>query len=598
MYADIFSMYLSKQDIRVLRIYSLFSIFVYPILGLYVYFLVPNLIVDVTERLILSVLMTSLLVLSFKSDFVKKYYDRFFYFSTFVYMTHYLWYCYVNQLTVETIFGYAMIQFAITLSFLNKKPLAIYIAYSLLLNIPFFFIETFVKPTYLILGTINTGLIAYVILHSRLILVGKLKKGNQALLTSNMQIEKSEKIIYNLLFELANISGPTVYSEIAKRVTKYLGVKFCILGKIVDHGQSIKTLAFSREGRDLPNMTYPLRGTPCAHVVNNKPLCCTKDVVHRFPEDKDLVDLNAVSYLGVPFFGPDGEGTGLILIIDDKEMNDDDNNLYLKVLKILGQRSSMEMERERALRSITDQQVKMASSARLATLGEMSAGIAHEINNPLTVIDGFARLSLRLLNGDKDVAIGKIKANLQKITKTVARIGRIVNNLKSLSRDGESVESQDCSLSQLAKEALSFCEERFVAKNIELVIQPIDEIYVVHCNSVQISQVIVNLLNNALHAVEKNKGMKKVEVHVEVEDGHVLLMIIDNGYGISEAAKAKIFEPFFSTKPVGEGTGLGLSLSQSIMHKHNGEILLTENAGRTCFTLKFPLLIQPIKKSA
>jgi len=214
------------------------------------------------------------------------------------------------------------------------------------------------------------------------------------------------------------------------------------------------------------------------------------------------------------------------------------------------------------------------------------------------VIDGFARLSLRLLNGDKDVAIGKIKANLQKITKTVARIGRIVNNLKSLSRDGESVESQDCSLSQLAKEALSFCEERFVAKNIELVIQPIDEIYVVHCNSVQISQVIVNLLNNALHAVEKNKGMKKVEVHVEVEDGHVLLMIIDNGYGISEAAKAKIFEPFFSTKPVGEGTGLGLSLSQSIMHKHNGEILLTENAGRTCFTLKFPLLIQPIKKSA
>ncbi len=220
--------------------------------------------------------------------------------------------------------------------------------------------------------------------------------------------------------------------------------------------------------------------------------------------------------------------------------------------------------------------------AKLASLGEMSAGIAHEINNPLTIITG----GLSILTKFKDNP-EKVAAKIDAMEKATARIEKIINGLLKFSRTSEEVAiHKNEGLQKIITEVLVLTDIRS-KKYSTPVISCADEGLSILCDVIEIEQVIINLINNAIDAV-KNQPEKWVKLNCFAEAQYVVLQVMDSGPGISEAIELKLFEPFFTTKPVGEGTGLGLSITKGILEDHNATIKINRSFANTCFEIRFP----------
>jgi PAS domain S-box-containing protein len=232
---------------------------------------------------------------------------------------------------------------------------------------------------------------------------------------------------------------------------------------------------------------------------------------------------------------------------------------------------------------VQKQQAQLISQLKMASLGEMAAGLAHEINNPLTTIRGKAEQLLRNIETGS-VDVDRIKTTLLKIVGTSDRIAKISSALLVFSRSAEQDPLSKVPVESIVKETLLFCEGRFQEHRVTLDVQ-IDESLSVFCRPIQISQVLLNLLNNAFDAVFKlDNPWVRLEV-VSDSDFEVKLSVTDSGNGIPKEIADKIMQPFFTTKPVGIGTGLGLSISRGIIEDHGGRLALDREASNTRFVI-------------
>jgi signal transduction histidine kinase len=264
----------------------------------------------------------------------------------------------------------------------------------------------------------------------------------------------------------------------------------------------------------------------------------------------------------------------------------------------------------------------LVQNEKLASIGLLSAGVAHEINNPLAFVannlvvlerdcKGLLELITAYSAGDAALtqAAPEVSAKtrelaeqldlpyvqdnlgrmLQRTREGIDRVSRIVHSLRGLART-DVPRYQDVRLPDLIDSSLEIIRGRFRPLGV-VVEQKHDDNPVVPCVSTQISQVILNLLVNAHQAIEaaKREG-GKVTIRTERRHGEMLLEITDNGTGISSENLSRIFDPFFTTKDVGEGTGLGLSISHHIITAHGGRIELDSAPGKgTCFRIYLPL---------
>ena len=237
---------------------------------------------------------------------------------------------------------------------------------------------------------------------------------------------------------------------------------------------------------------------------------------------------------------------------------------------------------------LDSQRSKAEFAARLATLGEMAGGIAHEINNPLAVIIGSCDQMHRLLNKtDAPFDLVKLHEKIERISKTSFRISKIVTGLRAFSRQADQDPFQETPLQQLVEETLELCKEKFYQNNVQLIVGPIPDVNI-PIRSVQISQVLINLLNNAFDAVHQLSD-KTVQIQFEQTAENIFLRVSDSGPGIPQDNIKKIFDPFFTTKEVGQGTGLGLSISRGILLDHQGELTLLTQQSMTTFQIRLPL---------
>lgn len=237
-------------------------------------------------------------------------------------------------------------------------------------------------------------------------------------------------------------------------------------------------------------------------------------------------------------------------------------------------------------KTIIDQQTQMISASRLSAIGEMAAAITHEINNPLGVILGRCEmLKKNMLEErlDRDA----ILKNIEAVEKTGQRIEKIVKSMKLLSYHGESEDFSRVKVNEILSDTLDLCAERFKNNGIQLVVKTADQGLFLHCISYQVVQVLVNLLNNAYDAVEDLKE-KWVKIEISNNSNFLEISITDSGSGIPEDIVKNLFQPFFSTKRIRYGTGLGLSVSKSILIKHGGDLILDQSTANTCFKLIFP----------
>lgn len=233
-----------------------------------------------------------------------------------------------------------------------------------------------------------------------------------------------------------------------------------------------------------------------------------------------------------------------------------------------------------------NQSLGLIQRSRMASLGEMAGGIAHEINNPLAIISGRAGFLKHQIEAGQFDAQSAV-AVLDKIESVVQRITKIIRGLRSFSRNAEEDPFAKSSLKTIIDETLELCQERFRNHNVELRSHHFDDV-LIECRASQLGQVFLNLLNNAHDAVN-GKPNSWVDIRVERTPERVRVIVSDSGLGIPSAVADKIMQPFFTTKEVGKGTGLGLSISKGIVETHHGELSIDTAARNTTFVVDLPI---------
>ncbi|MGZ3649569.1 MAG: sensor histidine kinase [Bdellovibrionota bacterium] len=233
-----------------------------------------------------------------------------------------------------------------------------------------------------------------------------------------------------------------------------------------------------------------------------------------------------------------------------------------------------------------ERQASIAHSSKLSALGEMAAGIAHEIYNPLAVVQVLNE-QIRMIALEGASPSTEIVEVTQKIERTLSRITKIVTSLRHFSRESEGDAPENVTVRSLVESVLDFCRDSCRNKNIDILIPEIDPAIRLSCRSVQISQVILNLLINAQHAVE-NLPEKWIRVSVLVHPERLEIHVVDSGHGIPLEIQKKMFRSFFTTKAPGVGTGLGLSISRSILESHGGTLSIDSIATNTTFVITLP----------
>lgn len=244
-------------------------------------------------------------------------------------------------------------------------------------------------------------------------------------------------------------------------------------------------------------------------------------------------------------------------------------------------------EKVLAARKLEQERARSISSSKMASLGEMASGIAHEINNPLTIILNRAGSLKDQLLADRFEKTQALE-ELVRIENTVERIAKIIRGLRAFSRNGENDPMISCELKPIVDESLELCQERFNSYGVSLRIKELQKILSIQCRPSQISQVLLNILNNSFDAIIGSEN-PWIEMACTTTRENVQIRITDSGKGIAETIAEKIMDPFFTTKEIGKGTGLGLSISKGIIEEHGGRLYLDREAANTSFVIELPV---------
>ncbi len=235
-------------------------------------------------------------------------------------------------------------------------------------------------------------------------------------------------------------------------------------------------------------------------------------------------------------------------------------------------------KKEKELRS------RLIHSAKLSSIGLLSAGIAHELNSPLTGILSFFRL--RLKEAEKDP---KLYEKLTIMLEASEHMAKIINNLTAFSRE-TNYKLSEINLNDIIESTLSFSSQLLVKNNINIVKKYTPDLMKIKGNKEELQQVILNLITNGRDAMSAG-GEFTISTYNLKDENKVVVEFLDNGTGIKEGDLEKIFDPFFTTKSPGEGTGLGLFISKGIVKSHSGEILVESKPGKGArFILSLPAI--------
>ena len=234
--------------------------------------------------------------------------------------------------------------------------------------------------------------------------------------------------------------------------------------------------------------------------------------------------------------------------------------------------------------------MQLVAAARLSALGMMAGGIAHEINNPLSII---LELTNNLIDtvSEKGTAPPDMVVRTSEVVRDTAdRIARIIRGLRQISREGSRDRLHPLRIDKVVKVALVTCRARFRDNGVQLIVPQAPTDLKIYGREVQIEQILFNLLQNAFDAVVDQPGEKGVRLQVGSSHDSVVISVTDSGPGVFERDRPYIMEPFFTTKPVGKGIGLGLSLSKTIAEEHGGSLEYSKNNGHARFSLTLPRL--------
>ena len=224
---------------------------------------------------------------------------------------------------------------------------------------------------------------------------------------------------------------------------------------------------------------------------------------------------------------------------------------------------------------------------RLAEMGRLAANVAHEINNPLMVVQGFAE-NIELLLDNENLSRDELRMQVLEIIKSCQRMSRIVNKMNRMSRS-QKLRLFVVDLAEVALNSVDFLKTQLADLEVKVEFD-FDHPLPIKCDAIQVEQIILNILSNALYALEnQDENQRKIRISFEEFGKWQQIKIWNNGPPIPQNVQAQIMSPFFTTKAEGEGTGLGLAVSKAIMQVHGGDLSFKSNGDfGTEFCLAFP----------
>ncbi len=262
----------------------------------------------------------------------------------------------------------------------------------------------------------------------------------------------------------------------------------------------------------------------------------------------------------------------------------------IAVIRDISERKKSERKLQKTLAQLqkANEQLKaseeqLIQSAKMAAVGQLVSGVAHEVNNPLMAIAGYTEIMLKKTDDEST------KKRLQRVYDETNRAIAIVRNLLSFARKRE-VEKVPVSVNECIESVINLRVYEMSLENIEIETDMGPDLPDVMADSQQLQQVFLNMLINAEQAIKKTGYSGKVSIRTERAGENILIVFADDGPGIPEEIQDRVFEPFFTTKGVGEGTGLGLSICYGIIEDHGGKITVESKEGEgTTFTIELPV---------
>jgi C4-dicarboxylate-specific signal transduction histidine kinase len=259
------------------------------------------------------------------------------------------------------------------------------------------------------------------------------------------------------------------------------------------------------------------------------------------------------------------------------------------MIHIMGDLRSTTQVMERREQELRDKQEQLVQAGKLATLGELTTGVAHELNNPLN------NIGLYVGNVIDRIHMGELptdsaRADLEKAMEQVRKATEIISHLRTFGRAAP-VTFEAVDVDEVIERALSLMQEQLRLRAIDVDLDLCPDELVVHGNPIQLEQVFINLLTNARDALtEVPEARKKIRIASSLDGDGIRIVFEDTGPGIPTEIAKRVFDPFFTTKEVGTGTGLGLSITYSIVKEHGGDISLSKTpGGGATFTVEVPV---------
>ncbi|MFT7245625.1 MAG: signal transduction histidine kinase [Candidatus Azotimanducaceae bacterium] len=361
-----------------------------------------------------------------------------------------------------------------------------------------------------------------------------------------------------------SIYGIHYLKEIMKRFAELYNFDFALLGQPSGpNSEVIRTKLLWARGTFQKNISYDLDGTPCENVLGGDQICLyDRDVAVTFPRDALLQEMGVSSYVGSRLLSPEGELLGLIAFMSERPTVLDDG--FYTVLDFVASRAGMELERENLNKQSQDRALEENRQIRLASLGQLVNGVAHDFNNLMAGIMGHAEL-LDLKLKDNEEA----RPHVDGVLRSVTRAKHITRQLLDFAQP-QANHDEVTDVVQLIEE-LQLLVVPTLNSNIDFRTQlPVKPLFA-KIDGSHLQQVLLNLILNAKDAMP-NGGILNVSAGFEPGESvrNIRVTVADTGTGIDDDRMGRIFDPFYTTKEVGKGTGMGLASVHSIIQTYGG----------------------------
>jgi signal transduction histidine kinase/CheY-like chemotaxis protein len=408
----------------------------------------------------------------------------------------------------------------------------------------------------------------------------------------NTDLYLARRMLTELIAGTARLTGEEYLRGLLEQAARLLNVRYAYLGEVVPGEERVRGLLYWADGEFQTPLDYDLRGTPCENVVAREACLYARNVQQLFPDDAELRQLGAESYMGVPLRDSKGRTCGLIWFADTKPMPE--VPVLLEVLTLLAERASAELERRRIEGELQAVREQLFQAQKMESIGQMAGGIAHDFNNLLTAILGYVELAQASLPENS-----KENQYLQNAIRAIEKATDFTRQLMTFARR-QPMQLQSVNLAQIEREAEPMMH-RWMPTSIRIQTFLPDDLWLVEADPALMTQVLYNLALNARDAMPQG-GTLTIELanvsldteyansHYDVQPGdYVMLAVSDTGVGMTPEVQRRIFEPFFTTKPPGQGSGMGLATVYSIVKQLGGHIWVYTEVGRgTTFKIYLP----------